>query len=79
MQIKVLGTGCRKCNKLYEETKKAIEMAGVSADIEKVEKIDQIADYGVAITPALVIDGAEKSTGKVPKAAAIAQWLKSEK
>ena len=78
MQIKVLGTGCRKCDKLYDETKKAIEISGVSADLEKVEKIDQIVEYGVLITPALVIDGTVKSAGKVPKATAIAEWLKSE-
>ena len=78
MQIRVLGTGCRKCNRLYDETKKAIEISGVDADLEKVEKIDEIVEFGVLITPALVIDGTVKSAGKVPKAAAIAEWLKSE-
>lgn len=76
MQVKVLGTGCRKCNKLYEEAKKAIDATGVDADIEKVEKIVEIAEYGVAITPALVIDGEVKSSGKVPKAEKIEQWLR---
>ncbi len=76
MQVKVLGTGCRKCNKLYEQVKKAIDTSGVSADLQKVEKIAEIADYGVAITPALVIDGEVKSAGKIPKAEKIEQWLK---
>ena len=79
MEVKVLGTGCRKCNKLYEETIKAIELAGVDVDLKKVEKIDEIADYGVAITPALVIDGTVKSSGKIPKVANIARWLKGER
>ncbi len=64
MEIKVLGPGCAKCKKLYAETEKAIAQAGVSAELEKVEKIDDIVSYGVALTPALVIDGEVKSTGK---------------
>ena len=76
MKIHVLGPGCMKCNKLYEEVQKAIQQSGVAADLEKVEKIDQIMKFGVAITPALVIDGEVKTSGKVPKADAIAAWLK---
>lgn len=76
MKIQVLGTGCMKCNKLYEEAQKAISQAGIEADLEKIEKIDQIMKFGVAITPALVIDGQVKSSGKVPKADEIAAWLK---
>lgn len=64
MNIKVLGTGCAKCKKLYQETEKAIAALGVNADLEKVEKIDEIVSYGVMITPALVIDGEVKSSGK---------------
>lgn len=64
MKIKVLGPGCAKCKKLYDETEKAIVESGVSAELEKVEKIDDIVSYGVALTPALVIDGEVKSTGK---------------
>ena len=76
MKIQVLGTGCMKCNKLYEEAQKAIGQAGVEAELEKIEKIDQIMKFGVAITPALVIDGQVKASGKVPKADQIAAWLK---
>lgn len=76
MKIQVLGTGCMKCNKLYEEAQKAINLAGVEAELEKIEKIDQIIKFGVAITPALVIDGQVKASGKVPKAEQIAAWLK---
>ncbi len=76
MKIQVLGTGCMKCNKLYEETQKAIGQAGVEAELEKIEKIDQIMKFGVAITPALVIDGQVKASGKVPRADQIAVWLK---
>ena len=64
MEIKVLGPGCAKCKKLYQETEKAIAQVGVSAELEKVEKIDEIVTYGVALTPALVIDGDIVSVGK---------------
>ena len=64
MKIEVLGPGCAKCKKLYEETEKAIKEAGVSAELEKVEKIDDIVSYGVALTPALVINGDIVSVGK---------------
>jgi len=77
MKIEVLGTGCMKCNKLYEEAKRALAEAGVQAELSKVEKIDDIVAYGVAITPALVIDGEVKSAGKVPKSAAIAEWIRA--
>ena len=76
MKIHVLGTGCMKCNKLFDEARKAVELSGVEAELEKVEQIDQIMKFGVAITPALVIDGQVKCAGKVPKADEIAGWLK---
>jgi small redox-active disulfide protein 2 len=79
MEIKVLGTGCTKCKKLFEETKAAVAESGVEAAISKVEKIDEITSYGVLMTPALVINGEVKSSGKIPKAAQILEWLKETK
>ncbi|MCK9521518.1 MAG: thioredoxin family protein [Proteobacteria bacterium] len=75
MQIKVLGTGCPKCKKLYAEAEKAIAASDVDAALEKVEKIDDIMAYGVMITPALVIDGAVKSSGRIALAAEISAWI----
>jgi len=75
MEVKVLGTGCKKCNKLYEETRKAIAEAGVDATLTKVEAINEIADHGVMFPPALVIDGEVKSSGSVLKAAKIVALL----
>ncbi|MDP8225030.1 MAG: thioredoxin family protein [Candidatus Lernaella stagnicola] len=75
MKIEVLGIGCPKCKKLYEEAAKAVAETGVSAKLIKVEKLDDIMRYGVMVTPTLVIDGQVKSSGRVVKAAQIAGWL----
>jgi small redox-active disulfide protein 2 len=68
MKIEVLGTGCAKCKTLYENTKKALEESGTVAEVVKVEDIPSIMKYGVMSTPALVIDGQVKFTGKVASA-----------
>ena len=65
MRIEVLGTSCAKCKTLYENTKKAVEASGTEAEIVKVEDIPSIMKYGVMSTPALVIDGQVKFSGKV--------------
>lgn len=56
MIVKVLGTGCPKCKKLEENARIAISETGLEATVEKVTDLNLIMDYGVMITPALVID-----------------------
>ncbi len=75
-KIEILGTGCAKCQKLEENAKKAVALAGVDALITKVSDIAEITDYGVMITPALVLDGQVKVAGKIPSPETIAEWLK---
>lgn len=75
-KIEVLGTGCAKCQKLEENAKQAVKLSGADAMVTKVSDINQITDYGVMVTPALVIDGKVKVAGKIPTAEAIAEWLK---
>ena len=65
MRVEILGTGCAKCKTLYENTKKALEESGTTAEIVKIEDIPSIMKYGVMSTPALVIDGQVKCSGKV--------------
>lgn len=65
MTVKILGTGCPKCKKLEESARKAIAELGLEATVEKVTNLDQIMDYGVMLTPALVIDERVVSSGKV--------------
>ncbi len=65
-KIEVLGTGCAKCNKLEETARKAADELGVEYEVVKVKNIDDIMNYGVMITPALVVNGVVKVAGKVP-------------
>ncbi|MCP4650849.1 MAG: thioredoxin family protein [PVC group bacterium] len=65
MKIEILGAGCPKCKQLYENAQQAVKNQGVEAEVIKVEDIDKILEYGVMITPALVINGEVKITGKV--------------
>jgi small redox-active disulfide protein 2 len=75
VELKVLGPGCARCNQLFEDTQEAIVVSGVQANLVKVENIQDIMQYGVMMTPALIIDGTVKCAGKVPAVAEIAAWL----
>ena len=66
MKIEILGSGCQKCNTLYQTAKQAAEELGIAADFVKVEDFQEIMKYGVMTTPALVVDGKVKVAGKVP-------------
>jgi len=76
MKIEVLGTGCARCRKLHELVEKAVAAAGVDAEVSKVERLEDIAKYGVAFTPALLIEGSVKASGGIPKVEQIETWLK---
>ncbi len=65
--VKVLGSGCAKCNQLEAATKQALENLNMNTDIDHVTDFSQIASYGVMTTPALVVDGKVISYGKVLK------------
>ncbi len=75
MKIELLGTGCAKCKTLCENVKKAVEESGKNAEIVKVEDIPSIMKYGVMSTPALVIDGQVKFSGKLASVAEIMGML----
>lgn len=75
MKIEILGTGCPKCKKLYENVEEAVEQKNIHAELSKVTEINKIMEYGVMITPALVIDGNVKSAGKVPTVEEIKEWI----
>lgn len=74
--VKVLGSGCAKCNELEANTKEALAELGMETEIDHVTDFTQIAAYGVMSTPALVVDGKVVSYGKVLKKDEVIQILK---
>jgi len=75
MNIKILGTGCGRCKALEQVTRIAVTELGINADIEKVEDIVKIMNYGVMHTPALVIDEKIALSGHVPSLTEIKEVL----
>lgn len=75
MDIKVLGPGCAKCKKTEEIVREVVKDAGVSAEVEKVTDLMEIAGYGVFGTPAVVIDGEVVSVGKIPSRETVKDWV----
>ncbi|MFH1514186.1 MAG: thioredoxin family protein [bacterium] len=75
MKIQILGTGCMKCENLYKNAQQATSDSGVECQIEKITDITQIISFGVAMTPALAIDGIVKIVGKVASVDEIKELL----
>jgi small redox-active disulfide protein 2 len=67
-KIQILGTGCPKCRQLAETAEAAAQAAGLAYELEKVTEIARFADFGVMFTPAMVVDGVVKVSGRVPSA-----------
>ncbi|MGZ0654708.1 thioredoxin family protein [Coraliomargarita sp. W4R53] len=74
-QIQILGTGCAKCNQLTVAAQAAVDELGIEYELEKVTDMMRFADFGVMITPALVVDGVVKVMGKVPAPAELKNML----
>jgi small redox-active disulfide protein 2 len=65
MKIEILGTGCPKCKRVFQNAEEAVKDLNLDAEIEKVEDIQKIMNAGVMMTPAFSVDGEVKSVGKV--------------
>ena len=74
--IKVLGTGCKNCHTLLENTRKAAAELGLSAEVEYITDMEEILRYGVMRTPALVVNGKPVAMGRVLKAEEAAALLR---
>lgn len=74
-EVKVLGPGCPKCRALEEEVRRVVAELGLPVEVEKVSDISEIIQYGVVLTPALVVDGEVKVSGRVPNRKEIEEWL----
>lgn len=74
-KLQILGTGCAKCHMLADHTEQAAKALGIDYTIEKVTDINDIVAFGVMATPALVVDGEVKVSGRVPTADSIKALL----
>ncbi|NNG26088.1 MAG: thioredoxin family protein [Ignavibacteriaceae bacterium] len=78
MVVKILGTGCKKCQTLEEKVKEIIQLNNIDAAVEKVSDIQEMIKYGIMMTPGLVVNGQVKSSGVIPKDDQLLNWLKGE-
>ena len=79
MEIKVLGPGCANCQTMEEMTKTAVQELGLSATVEKVTDITEIARHGILTTPGLIVNGKVKHSGKpLPTLEKIKELIASE-
>ena len=67
MNIKVIGTGCDKCDKLYQNVQSAVQELNLDAQIDKVEDLMEIVTFGVMTSPSLMVDGKLVVSGRVAK------------
>lgn len=79
MEIKILGGGCPKCEKLEAVTREAVESLGIEANFTKVKSMPEIMAYEVMSTPALVVNETVLSSGRIPQQEEIRGWLEKIK
>lgn len=77
MDIKIVGTGCAKCNKLEEITREVVQELNIDAQIGKISDIKEIAKTGILLTPGLIINGKVKLSGKLPSKEETAKIIKA--
>jgi small redox-active disulfide protein 2 len=75
MEIKVLGRGCAKCGLTEELIRQVLFEERVDAQVEKVTGYKQIAEYGLFLTPSVMIDGEVKCVGRIPRKEEIKAWV----
>ncbi len=79
VKVRILGTGCPRCNELEKMCFNVAAEYNIDADIQKVTNLDEILSYGVIHTPALVINDEVKISGKLPTKMTLLHWLKNPK
>ena len=78
MKIKILGGGCPRCEKLEQTTRDAANTLGIEAEFIKIKNMNEIMQYEILETPALVIDEKVKSYGRIPSKEEIMEWMRDE-
>jgi len=77
MEIKVLGPGCPNCLRLEAMCQEVINELGIDVKIEKITDVNRFGDYGVWLSPALLINSEVKVQGKMPTFATLRGWIKN--
>ena len=75
MKVQILGSGCAKCKTLEQKVRSLNDKQRLNLEIEKVTNLQEIMKFGILATPGLVIDGAVKSSGSIPKDEQLLSWL----
>jgi small redox-active disulfide protein 2 len=75
VEIKVLGTGCARCNELEKMCFNVAAENNIDADIKKISDLKEIMSFGIMQTPGLVINGKVKLSGKLPTASSLLHWM----
>jgi small redox-active disulfide protein 2 len=76
VSVKILGTGCKKCQTLEQKVKDIVAQNNIDATVDKVTDINDMMNYGIMMTPGLVVNEKVVSTGIIPKDEQILNWLK---
>jgi len=76
LEVKILGPGCPNCQKLEQMLYKVMAESNIAGDVEHVRDVAEMTAYGILPTPALVINGKVKSSGRLPQERQVLQWLK---
>lgn len=76
ISVKILGTGCKKCQALETKVRDLVAANNIDAAVEKVTDIQEMVRYGIMMTPGLIINEKVKSFGIIPKDGQLISWLK---
>ncbi|MGB9696527.1 MAG: thioredoxin family protein [Ignavibacteria bacterium] len=79
LDIKIFGPGCINCEKLYELCNEVVSENNLAAKIEKIVDRDRFLDYGIMLTPALIVNNKVLIQGKIPTKSTLLHWLKDFK
>lgn len=78
MEIKVIGTGCEKCDQLYKNVQEAVQQLGLNARIQKIEDLMEIVQLGVMTSPSVMVNGKLIVSGRVANVKTLVNLLKSQ-
>lgn len=76
--VKILGSGCKKCQTLEAKVRELVAQNGIDANVEKITDLNEMINYGIMMTPGLIINEEVKSIGIIPKDEQLIKWINGE-